>query len=921
MISENEWNRIKTQRILVCGTHRKSMLVAQIMSDMGGEISCFIDDSNMKYGNCISGIPVVPADYSGTEYEKCVAVAAYKLENFAQIIGGFPIVCKELVDMSESANGLVPTFYYSNNQNYVETNFLNAGILSVPICPIPKTYIWGNVVFIDGWMLPFKKDYTIEVECGDSCYEVKRRERKDVTRSYPYYESGEAGFYTVLLANGEKNEINVRFFCSDNLVKEYKLTCEYQPFLETWNAIVSSRSPSEMLQWILERRMFYDSCKEILADLARDCLTQMGYQERLIVYNAFYYNGCFVEDDIDGLLVVSERLLCSDECANQYIEWTKSHWRVYLECLDGYYNLCVKSWETLSFDNKLSLLQIMSYLGLLGKGYDKCNGDNERELLQEIVESGLNDHKKIKSFLKWSMENWRVFLGFSKAFSDSCRDSWNKLSYDEKLKTLQIMYYLHEKSENNEPNIDNRLLEDVLCIALEADNIEYEFKNWNREYWRSLYSQNGFFETICWKGWHDLSFDGKLKRVQQLYNLGLLGENNDECPGENERRKLLECVVDGMVASVMDQEGKIASIYDMLRQNEDKNHRISGIFSKEYTKETKNGGLSLLFVITGGIGDAIMELCFYERLIELVPEITIDIYGETYCKYIYGSKRGIRRIIDCKLEKAKMEDYDVVLQASWGITVYYVDEERVSLRSKELLDCIKKTQYDMRAEGDLSNRIRRAQILKKDKFWLMGRGEIWSLSRKNIKVDMLEEYEQDFRDLNLGKYITINHGVDMRKVGIDQSPTKVWPSEYFEKYINDFKDSYKGIEIIQLGDNNQEPIRGADRYIFGQNFEVVKYIIKNSMLHVDDEGGLVHLATALGTKCIVMFGPTPIDILGYDENINVCANACPGCFSYVSDWNAKCILGNKEAKCMYSIKPHLIMEKTRSYLDGILKGE
>jgi ADP-heptose:LPS heptosyltransferase len=52
-------------------------------------------------------------------------------------------------------------------------------------------------------------------------------------------------------------------------------------------------------------------------------------------------------------------------------------------------------------------------------------------------------------------------------------------------------------------------------------------------------------------------------------------------------------------------------------------------------------------------------------------------------------------------------------------------------------------------------------------------------------------------------------------------------------------------------------------------------------MHIDDEGGLVHMATALGTKCAVLFGPTPVGIFGYEQNINICADTCKECFGIV----------------------------------------
>lgn len=343
----------------------------------------------------------------------------------------------------------------------------------------------------------------------------------------------------------------------------------------------------------------------------------------------------------------------------------------------------------------------------------------------------------------------------------------------------------------------------------------------------------------------------------------------------------------------------------------------SGGVGLNTSNKKNNERIRILFNMTGGLGDAVMELCFYERIIELAPSVLIDIYGEPFCNCIYDGKRNIGRIIDYNTEKINADDYDISLQASWGITVHKIDETRVKALAPDLFECILKTRIDMRKGESLITRLRRAQILGKNKFWLMGRGDIWRLSQDRIIVDLKKEYYKVYTNLKLTKYITINCGADMRRVRADQYPTKVWPISHFNKFICLFKKKYKDIEVIQLGADDQRRISGADRSIMGESIETVKHILKNSILHIDDEGGLVHLATALNTKCLVMFGPTPLEILGYPQNINISAQKCLGCFAYVSDWNANCMLGDKQTRCMSAILPQLVFEKASEYIESI----
>ena len=341
---------------------------------------------------------------------------------------------------------------------------------------------------------------------------------------------------------------------------------------------------------------------------------------------------------------------------------------------------------------------------------------------------------------------------------------------------------------------------------------------------------------------------------------------------------------------------------------------------KNMLKGTTDDRLVVNFVMLGGIGDGVMETAFYSELVRMVPDIIIDIYGEPYQKYIYMDKPNVRNFYDCNVEEQKKDGYDLVLSASWGITVSFCNYAKVKAKSEELYSKIIATdEYLVSHSNSLPVRIWRAKLLKHDKFWLMGRDGIWDVKKENISVNLTHEFKSKYEELHLSKFITLNCGADMRRKTDDtQFPTKVWPKKYFEEFIIKFKAKYPDYEVIQLGDQKQEPMAGADRYLLGEDLELVKYILQGSWLHIDDEGGLVHIATALKTKCIVLFGPTPLEVLAYPQNINICTNICQGCFSYVNDWNLRCELGMREPKCMYSITPEMVMQEVDNYLSGEL---
>lgn len=113
-----------------------------------------------------------------------------------------------------------------------------------------------------------------------------------------------------------------------------------------------------------------------------------------------------------------------------------------------------------------------------------------------------------------------------------------------------------------------------------------------------------------------------------------------------------------------------------------------------------------------------------------------------------------------------------------------------------------------------------------------------------------------------------------------------------------------------------EKIENADVHLLGKNLELVKYILKNSLLHIDCEGGLVHLASQLGTKCVVLFGATDVDYYSYRQNINLVAEICTPCYMAWSS-GSECLLKSKEPPCMLSITPQKVCEVTYNYLKSL----
>ena len=81
----------------------------------------------------------------------------------------------------------------------------------------------------------------------------------------------------------------------------------------------------------------------------------------------------------------------------------------------------------------------------------------------------------------------------------------------------------------------------------------------------------------------------------------------------------------------------------------------------------------------------------------------------------------------------------------------------------------------------------------------------------------------------------------------------------------------------------------------------------------------MHLATQLGTKCAVLYGPTQVTYVGYPQNINIQAGTCHDCYGLYDNLD-RCARGLDEPECMYSITPEYVMENIKKYLETKISG-
>ncbi|MCK4981815.1 MAG: hypothetical protein KAS17_02775 [Victivallaceae bacterium] len=154
------------------------------------------------------------------------------------------------------------------------------------------------------------------------------------------------------------------------------------------------------------------------------------------------------------------------------------------------------------------------------------------------------------------------------------------------------------------------------------------------------------------------------------------------------------------------------------------------------------------------------------------------------------------------------------------------------------------------------------------------------------------------------KWITINTGFDINFIISERIATKCYSGENWKKAVKFIKAEHPEIAIIQIGGKNIISVEGVDENLSGKTSLAQSIgVLKRSLLHVDIEGGLVHIASSLNIKCVVLFGPTSRDYFGYANNINIKSDYCGDCWWTTERWMEACPRKHNSPRCLDMLKP------------------
>jgi ADP-heptose:LPS heptosyltransferase/SAM-dependent methyltransferase len=350
---------------------------------------------------------------------------------------------------------------------------------------------------------------------------------------------------------------------------------------------------------------------------------------------------------------------------------------------------------------------------------------------------------------------------------------------------------------------------------------------------------------------------------------------------------------------------------------------------------TQPGPMEKLVVairMEGGIGDVILQSRLVEALFHALGHCCIDVFyrAPEIARFVFQGSRLVRAMHPLQAPSRTAGNYDVSI-----CTGHYVQFEvrdwdklrRVCPQAETLL----------RSAGERFERYRglferRPQL---DGLWgrMSGRegrnvldnfGYLTGLTVDRTTLSSLcpnvAAYEEARRLLAAAgpHYVTLHDGFDTSATAAAGQATKCWPLEHWAALVEQLHAARPDVKIVQIGAAKSRPIPDVDLDLLRRTtLDQAAWVLKGAMLHIDTDSGLVHLAHALHTPAVVLFGPTDAAFYAYKDNATIRAGACGECWWSTPDWLSRCPRGLRQPACMAAITPRQVAGTAVRRLAGV----
>ena len=354
----------------------------------------------------------------------------------------------------------------------------------------------------------------------------------------------------------------------------------------------------------------------------------------------------------------------------------------------------------------------------------------------------------------------------------------------------------------------------------------------------------------------------------------------------------------------------------LIRQVQQLAHR--GEIARSIASAKGTGGATIAIAISGGIGDYLVAARFIRDFAAAAAPIQVDIYANhpAVAKWAFAPLDCVRSCYDDAAFVSLKAEYDVAMRIGHSIAIAgdFVQTHGALRRIVgNIVEYAKTvdvfTQHQPLMDGFLAQTAVYANLTRANFLHWMA-GIAYGGDRYNAIFDSNIAAKHN---LHRKSYITIHNGFDAGFVVAGKTATKCYP--HFASVIRILKEKWPHLPFVQIGTGTSEPIAGSDLDLIGQtSLPEAAGLIEGALLHLDNEGGFVHLARCLGTTSCVVFGPTPSSYFGYPGNINIDPVFCGGCWSIDETWMSLCPRGFPNARCMAEQPPEAVAEAAHRFL-------
>jgi ADP-heptose:LPS heptosyltransferase len=339
---------------------------------------------------------------------------------------------------------------------------------------------------------------------------------------------------------------------------------------------------------------------------------------------------------------------------------------------------------------------------------------------------------------------------------------------------------------------------------------------------------------------------------------------------------------------------------------------------------TVPGQIAVAAVVGGVIGDNIIAARFLRDLIAACPKVVLDVYTSNVAlgRWIYAAVPGVRNCYQDSVFGKLPAEYDAELEFGDTIRFRRARSELLEGEGERFCEVIRCIQQFFERHNKNIDPYNRDGVIAQELLYTYGTNRaaanhvIAGIAYGGDRYGLVAD-EAAVAKFALGekRYVTVHNGFDVSQVTHSRIATKVYPR--FAEVISEIRKLAPDLMFVQVGSSTSTPIEGTDLNLIGKtSLAEAAGLVKRAACHLDNEGGLVTVASCYGTPCCVVYGPSSADYFAYKGHIAVRPIECGGCWWIAKDWLSQCPRGLREPVCMYTQPPRRVAQAVLQLLAG-----